>query len=386
MDPKQIHDDIPADRAWQVGRRIYVRCGYSSNLNKELLKLGSKWDSDVKARWVGSGKRAVVIPLIQAHQARIDHITAVKAAGHWVKLPRGADAIYKRVTELDAVWDADRGQWAMPTVEALAEVAQLINDHKAAVAAARAETARQEAVVAEQMRQENAAAAVTAAQVRERMLIDKSGRVVSDERGTVRCLRLYGRMPRAAAERAKPQPGEVRRLSDGRRGLVLASTVTFWSQDMIDDGLVPGSTGDDPGWRCDYQYIVVAPTDAEVAADQREQAQHEDQQTIEKLLHDVDAVRGFTDSAQRTALTGQSIRHITESGSGGMITVTGDGAVWYQHPGFYDDWRHREFEITDLALLARIRAVLDGGPRAYQTSPYGLHNTWTVTTGEGETP
>ena len=127
---KPIHDGIPTDRAWQVGRRIYVRCGYKSQINKDMRNIGAKWDPAERALWVGSTKKTQVIEICLAAQQRVDECEAVRAQGRWVEIPRGAGDILAVVKELGGVYDPDGKRWAMRSDEDLARVQDMIRQRK----------------------------------------------------------------------------------------------------------------------------------------------------------------------------------------------------------------------------------------------------------------
>jgi hypothetical protein len=76
---RPLADDIPTDRAWRTGRRIYIRCGYNSRTNTDLRDIGAKWDADVRALWVGSGKADHVLAILAAATERAAAVEAVKA-------------------------------------------------------------------------------------------------------------------------------------------------------------------------------------------------------------------------------------------------------------------------------------------------------------------
>lgn len=383
--PQKIHDEIPVERAWQDGRRIYIKCSKNSQLGQKLFEMQATWDGDVGARYVGTQRKNLVIPLILEHLARIAAVDEVRAAGRWVALPRGEgrEAIYQWIKGLgNAVYDGERKEWAMPSDDAYTEVKEMI-----------AEVGRQQAAAREQQRQaqavqraaEDTAMAeqqLTRKQVREQQLIAASGRTVTDHRGEGTA-RIYGYMKRAEAERHIYKPGHIERVGFGakaRRLLVLESSAEFWSQDDIDDSLVSGGTGSEPGWRCAFTYIVVEPTPQEAAFDAAEQAHSDDQKEIAAVL-DV-AWRGGTmaEVTSFTQVTGPTIvEGWLHSGDRGKITVAADGGVWYQHPGSYDDYRRTEGQITDPGLLERIHAIVAGGPRRYHVYPSGLQRQYTVT-------
>ncbi len=357
--PQPIHTDIPVDRAWRVGRRVYIKTGKTSKLNEKLIALNATWDGEVGARWVGTGKLEIVTPMILDHLAVIAKLEAIKADGRWAVPPRGADSIHTLAQQLRGVWDKPNRRYAMPSDEALEQMNQAIADWNA--------TQRRERlglqIKQEQMQAAQPTATITTAQVREQQLIDACGRQVTDERGE-KTLRVTGHMRRPDAERRSPKPGDIRRIRGGRRVLVLSRKVWFASQDMIDDGafLHPA---EDPGWRCDITYAVLTPTAKEIESDHVEAAEAADLKEIDDLMTAVNRDSKPTTVDSLSRLDGPSIT--TDSpGSmsihGGKVTVTDDG-VFYQHPGFYDCWTPSQWQVTDPGLLARIAAVLALGER-----------------------
>lgn len=151
-DIKPLTDDIPLSKAWRLGRRIYVRCGYKSALNGQLRALGAKWDREVRALWVGSGKADQVTPLVRSGMDRVAQVEDTKAAGHAVKVPYDAAHIRGHAKELGGIWDRDAKAWALPTADAKATIERMISDwkadHKPAKAAPKAATAKQVAFAA----------------------------------------------------------------------------------------------------------------------------------------------------------------------------------------------------------------------------------------------
>src|SRR5690606_37823695 len=102
---KPIADDIPTTRAWQEGRRIYVRCGYKTQLHQALRSLCAHWDSDQRARWVGVTKKTRVVELVRAHEQRITALEEVKQAGRWISIPYEAGEVRTKIKTLGGVWD-----------------------------------------------------------------------------------------------------------------------------------------------------------------------------------------------------------------------------------------------------------------------------------------
>lgn len=352
-DPTAIHPDIPLDKAWRAGRRIYVRAGYQSHLNDQMRALGAKWDPEAKALWVGTGKAQQVVPLVQAQVSRVAASADVKARGQWVHIPFDAEDVRTRARALGGVYDGDRKDWAMPTDQAFAEVSTAVTDWSAKRAAAKA-TAKAAA---------RETAGKTAAE-REGRVIAGSDRTVTGERGQANG-QLHGRMRRPEAEQRKPQPGEVRHLPDGRRVLVLTSRVEFASQDAIDDGLVGLPPYAEPGWYFSYEFAEVRPTAAEIEEDRRVKAELDDGAEIDAVMRLAERTAQRREVDTLSPLAGPSITMDAAGGMtvhGGRITVT-DRGVWWQHPGYYDDFRRTEGMITDAALLARILAIIAAGPR-----------------------
>ncbi|MFC4015098.1 hypothetical protein ACFOY2_48340 [Nonomuraea purpurea] len=122
-DMKPLHDDIPLRRAWQEGRRVYVRCSRDTRFFRRLHRLGAKWDEGRSALWVGSAKRDQVVELVLAMlEAR-----AVMNEGRWADIPYDATEIHDHALfGLRAVHDEKTGRYAMRTDEHLAEITRLV--------------------------------------------------------------------------------------------------------------------------------------------------------------------------------------------------------------------------------------------------------------------
>lgn len=381
-DPRPLTEDIPANRfdptthtdhpyaAWRTGRRIYVACPYRSTVNTAVRELGARWDADARALWLGykADKAEAIVELIRAAYGRRAEVMAVKAAGHWVRIPYAADDPRTRAKTAGAVYDHDRKAWAFPTAEAAEQVAALVRSRKDAEQAAldeQRQASRQAEQTASQAGEAEAAARKTA---RLQEVIAASGRTVTDERGTGRG-RLDGYLRRPQAEAARPQVGTVRRLRDGRRVLVLACSVQFISQDQIDDQLVDLSTAEDAGWWYWYDYAVLVPTADEVEEDQAVRAAAADHRDIHSVMRAAAGCAGrcevdILQQIQGPSITADSIGSIHN----GRITLGVDGTVWWQHPGYPDDWSRTEGQIVDPDLIGEIKAILAGGTR--RRGPY----------------
>jgi hypothetical protein len=367
---KPLAGDIPTEKAWRVGRRIYVRCGYQSKLNGQLRGIGAKWDGEVRALWVGSGKLDQVLPLVRATAERAQQIERIKALGLWVKVPYDAEDIRAAAKNAGGVFDGELKLWAMPDDATYTAIGEQVRAYNERIQAQRnAERAELEAAKQRRLAEErdNTEAARLAARD---VLINRSGRRVIGEPGWVDGYLHDSRgIRRPQAERAAPQPGDLRKLRDGRRGLVLSCTVTFFSERDVDDDFAPGGTSAEVGWYYRYEYVPVEPTAQERSDDDREAAEKADLQELHAIIL---AVERGGDAAEWTRQwTGglQVAATITKDSPGGMsvhggqIILTATGELFWQHPGWYDDWRSTERRIADPDLVTRIRAALAGGSR-----------------------
>lgn len=366
--PKAVADDIPVDKAWKIGRRIYVRCGYQSQLNDQLREIGATWDRDARALWVGSTKLTQVLPLLRQQAERIAKVSTIKAAGRWVTIPYDAANIRASAKQLGGVYDGDRKSWAMPTDDAHEQIQALLTARDEAVEAAKraAEQEREEARRRAEQEQ------ITTAETRSHQIIKESGRHVVSEAPIYVTGHLGGYLKRSQAEQAKPQPGEVRRWKDGRRVLVLECDVEFADQDSIDDGLSYADSWDLPGWYWRYEAVEVAPTADEVDVDHEVALWFDDYRTIQRVMRDAEKAADL--HASESGEWPRGSRTITKEGRGsgvqhfGEVVVTDDGQCWWTHLGYYDDYRSVVGLIVDEAVIARIEAVLAGGSRRLPAS------------------
>lgn len=281
MDRKPLHEDVPLAHAWVTGRRIYVQTPKNSTLNQQLVELGAKWDWEVRARWVGTGKRDRVLPLVLAdaerEQAEKQAAAEVLAAGRWVQLPRDVDgvvtAMHQRAGRLGAVWDADGQRYALPSDDARDRLQRQLDTWLAEQQADRDRTEAQRRerrrAQAEQIEREQAEVRQVEAdrvQRRRDRVVADSGRPATGETVTVR--RYDERyMNRAGAEQIAWQIGSVRRLRDGRRGLVVDRHIRFWSEDDATEYSHEVQLPDNAHWAFTYTLAVVEPTDDERQAD-----------------------------------------------------------------------------------------------------------------------
>jgi hypothetical protein len=47
----------------------------------------------------------------------------------------------------------------------------------------------------------------------------------------------------------------------------------------------------------------------------------------------------------------------------GRITLAPDGAIWWAHPGYYDDWCSVSGPVADEGIIARVRETIAAGSR-----------------------
>ncbi|GAB3161783.1 hypothetical protein GCM10027258_79430 [Amycolatopsis stemonae] len=369
---KPLHEDVSADRAWVVGRRIYVRCPKNSQLDKELIELGAKWDWGVRARWVGTGKRERVLPLVLADEqrARAEQEAArqVLAAGRWVTVPRGVVALHGRAGELGAVWDSASHRYAMPSEDSRAELQRVVDAWVAEQKAAQQRRATDNAEARATQEAEAKAAAVEEAERRRAQIVADSGRASTGDTETLHTISTR-RMNRATAESTAWPVGTVHPLRGGRRGLVVARKVWFTNDDDATDIDWHPDAPDEAHWNFQYTLAIVEPTDAELRADAEAAELRADAAQLHALFRElgragrvVDAFTAVPDSARVGTIRGRAGTPGTSSFDTGTVILTDDRVVW-QHPGHHDDWIRTEAVVTGSDQLDRVRALLAAGAR-----------------------
>lgn len=361
---KPLSETIDTDRAWQEGRRIYVRCGYKSKLNSQLRQLRAHWDPERRALWVGSTKKPAVIALIEEATQRADHIEAIKARGLWVNIPRGMPEVREQAKKLGAVFDADRTEWAAPTPEARAQVERLVAEHRAAKRADRLAAKREREELKAAVAQAPASQAevvmgeVLAGRVRRRA----TGEVVSHRWVSTR------RMRSGDARVLLHRVGELIELADGRHGVVVKVQAWFTDGERASSMCWHDETADRAHWDLWHRVAVVEDTAAEAAERRERRERDEDAAELHALWH----VRGRGPVVEGTRLVPEaervgSIRMRYGTGhtrhDGGTMTLTKGGLVVFTHPGWYDDYRSTWWESSDRALVARVRAAVVRGAR-----------------------
>jgi hypothetical protein len=372
--PKPISGGVPAGRAWQVGRRIYVACGYESILGGQLREIGAHWDREVKRLWIGSGKKERVLALLAAAEERTREREETTARALWVTIPYSAGTIRERAKTLGAVWDGEGKRWALPTAEAHTEVAGLLALLQEREAAARAEqveadTARWEAqkqARAEHERAERERAG-EAERARRARVVSESGRVAAGEETTLLTVSTEYMNTATARQRCTPV-GSVVRMRDGRRALVVATSVKFTDEETASSMCWHRETHDQAHWDLRHEAVVVETTDAEAAADADEQALRADAAEIHRVLR-----TGWGPIREKwTSLAeGEVAAMITsEYGSaewlrqrGPRLVLTTSGVWLHQSPPAHDELHSTEREVADPAATAAAAAVLAAGNR-----------------------
>lgn len=388
---KALDPDIPTSAAWQKGRRLYVRCGYGSQLNTDLRNLGAHWDGDERALWIGSAKRASVIEAVRAGEGRKKAIQDVKDAAHWVHVPYDAHDIRTRAKALNAVYGGDsrKGWWAMRSALDLAEIQGLVKAWQE-----KAEAARK---AEEQARKEHAAvqaaaaaeAAKLSAQARREQLLESSGRTPTGEAAELREISTR-RMNKAIAYDLARPVGDLVHLAGGRRGIITDVEVWFTNDEMASSVCWHPQTHDEAHWDFKYTVAVVEPTDVERAQDATAAAEREDAAAINDLIEAAAGLtapraEGWTRIPEEEQAGQITVVRGSTRFSDGTLTLTLDGRVIWQHPGWYDDYIATEGTTTDPGVVDRVRRLLDAGRRQRACNPTGQQPVhFTITTPEAQ--
>lgn len=373
---KQIHPDIPTDRAWQTGRRLYVRCGYHSRLNDGLRKLGAHWDPEQRALWIGSTKREAVVDLLLTAEAHRNRIEEIKKQDRWVSIPYDAAIIRERAKKLGGIFDRDRKEWALPSDETAGEINELLSvywkrikeQREAEKKALEERYAQDRAAAADARQQEKRDAAARAARLREQVIAD-SGRTTTGETATL--VEISTRfMNKTTANEKAYQLGAVIQLDDGRRGIIVARDIWFTNSDMASSVCWHAETHDEAHWDFRYELAIVEPTEEELDAEVRKAAERMDAAEIHAVVDNADKLTSARADDQWTTIAEEDKAGevIATSGiaaviRGGQLVLTRDGRVVWQHPGYYDDYIRSEGISSDPELVDRVRALLEAGSR-----------------------
>lgn len=372
--PKPIHDDISVQRAWQIGRRIYVSCHYESSLGTRLrADLGAHWDRDRKCLWVGSGKKMQVIEEVRDADRRRARVEEIKRTGRAVKIPFTATELRALAREQGgAIWNDERKAWVFPREPEFDAVYNQVRDGVAEIRQKSADAARQE----KQLHQEEDARARAAEQdqlekqrAAERVrVLKESGRTPTGEQTTVVVVSTR-RMNKATAREMAYPLGTVLRLDDRRRGIVVEREVWFTGEEMASSVCWHPQTHDMAHWDLKHVVAVVEPTIEELSADEAERAAVADATEIHQfveMLSRAGAAEAGWSRIDPDAAVGVIEAWYGPSGMehrNGTVTLTRDEQLIFQHPGYYDEFVRTERVLTDQALVARMRAVLGAGPR-----------------------
>ncbi|WP_433635600.1 hypothetical protein [Nocardia sp. CA-120079] len=366
--PKAIDDGIAIDRAWQIGRRIYVRCSYESILGGQMRQIGANWDRELRRLWVGSGKRARVIEMVRAADERAQQIAQIKATGRAVVIPFEWADIRARAKNAGAIWNENAKTWVFPAETefdaAYDEISGQLTarrNHEKAEAEA---TEQRHAEQRQQQRAAEAAAAEEADEARRAQLVAESERTATGEISELRLISTR-RMNKATATDLAHPLGALVRLGDGRRGIVIDRQVWFTNDDMASSVCWHPQTHDEAHWDLLHHVAVVEPTAEEQAADAAAAAEHADAAEIHQLVETVSRTGVITADWNRFDDQVGAIRcryGTTAMNDGGTLILAGDRLV-FQHPGYYDDYIRTERVSADPDLIARVQAVLAGGTR-----------------------
>src|SRR5690606_1893099 len=333
MEKKPVDDHTPSEKAWKEGRRIYVRAGYGSALSEGMRRIRANWDRDRKAWWVGTGKQDLVLPLREEYRERVQAVQDIKALGHWVTIPYDAHQARALAKDLKALFDRDSKRCAARSAEDAARIEEAVQlwqaerDAEAAAAQARRDAEKEaaiseagqlwqavgdaEAAAAKARRddekeaerasatEEAKAAKARAEEVlraRTETLLSESGRTPTGDMDsfTVVSTRF---MNRTTAERMAYDLGDLVKLSDGRRGVVVGVKVWFTNDEMASSVCWHPETHDEAHWDLKHTVAVVEPTAEEAAEDAAKEAELRDAAE----LHEVMQAAGRPRESRRTS-------------------------------------------------------------------------------------
>ena len=176
-----------------------------------------------------------------------------------------------------------------------------------------------------------------------------------------------GRMRRPAAVDAAPKPGDIRRI-DGEPYIVTDVDVEFIRDIEAED---MGRYGVETGWYWSATGMKVEPTSDEIetaaAAERAKSMAKEIGDTVEavRIAANTHEVSDLTRLDAAATITVPSAGRMTVHD--GQVTLTTDGEVWWQHPGFYDDYRRTEGRVDDPAVVDRVKALIAASPKSTQS-------------------
>ena len=334
--PANDLDNIPTSLAEISGRRLYVYCGYKSGLNTRMRELGAHWDAERKGLWVAASKRSLVLPLLREHLATLERVETVKRDGFPVVIPYAANAVRNRAKELGGIWDKENKHWVLPTSDAAEDIERLLAAWSGQKRSAKPKANKEQ-------------------------IIAQCDRATTGKESTFSG-RLDGYFRKADALLRCPAPGTIIRLSPDKEGVVLDSSIAFYSEDDLQDTM---PWEDRPGWYYNGTYAELVPTAAQIGDQEDREAVAALWVTCRQGAHGVTAWQQATPVIQAEMNTASLPTTLPE-----RIAVTPDGTWLYQHPGFYDDYRRTEAVIDDPQILERLRTAIDRGPRTLKQGPW----------------
>lgn len=368
MTVRPIREDIPTDKAWQTGRRLYVRAGYKSKLNDALRAAGAKWDPEQKALWVGSTKREAVLAALGAADERRAAVEEVKAFNLWLAIPYDAEHVRGAAKKAGALYDGHTKSWAFPDEESHQRVTEMrdrwITEVEEAERLRQVERDREDA---EAEREEAEARQRRAAAAREQV-IAQSGRVSTGEEMSFTEVSTLRMNKPTALSRAR-KVGSVVKTETGQRLLITDVKVHFTNEGFASSTCWHPETHDQAHWDFRYTAMVVEPTMAEAADDAEASAAKADAGNIAAVVAEVRDTAERREPTSRTPGEARVGSIILTTGiatviRAGELILTRDGTLIWTHPGYYDDYIPSEGTSIDPNLVARVRAILAGGARS----------------------
>lgn len=256
----------------------------------------------------------------------------------------------------------------MPTDESLRHIQGLLNQRRERIEASRKAAERRRRRDAQAAREaEQARAEAERAELARRVLAE-SGRTPTGEIVEYRTVSTLYMYKTEALERAR-KLGEVVKLRDGRRGLIVERKVKFTPWPDAASLCWHDQIHDEAHWDFIYQCAVVEPTEEEREADAAAEAERADAAALHKLItdahHSGDASAGWSviPADERVASISRASGTVQRFANGTLILTT-QGVVVWQHPGYYDDWLRTEIRWpADSDIAERARSLIEQGPR-----------------------
>lgn len=363
---KPVADDVPLSRAWQEGRRIYIRCGKWTELDCQLVELRARWDPEKRARWVGTQRRDTVLPLIRDAEFRRRAMQEPWTV-EWLSIPYHMKDVREKAKELGAVWNRDRREWAFPSKKDQLEISRLISarriqEDEAQKRARQAELRREwEAVRRHEQKEKE-----RREQEKRAEIIRNSGRTPTGEETTLKVVSTK-KMNKAQALAQGHEIGSVVKLSDGRRGIVVAKRAWFTDEEAASSVCWHDQTHDEAHWDIDHTVLLVEPTEEELTQDAREREAAEDAAELHQLAKsaahwDASPEDQWHDVKNHLGRIECFYGSVVQEHNNGSLYLLGE-AVVYRHPGYYDSYCPVERVSRDPQVIEQMRRLLEQGPR-----------------------